>query len=188
MKTPRIVVISAPSGGGKTTLIRALLKLNPKLQSVITHTTRTMRPGEIEDVHYHFVDSTVFEEMITQDAFIEWAKVYDQYYGASKMAVQKVLDQNKIPIINLDWQGAQNVRRIYGIDALTIFILPPNLEALEQRLQSRGDSPANIQKRLGLAEEEIAHAKEYDYIVMNDDFNKALDHLQEILQAALNKA
>lgn len=182
MNNAKIIVFSAPSGGGKTTLIQALRQRFPHLEGVITHTTRPMREGEVSDVHYHFVDAPTFEAMIKNHEFIEWARVYDQYYGTSKKAVETVLQHHKTPILNVDWQGAQSVRAIYGKQALTIFILPPNLNELENRLKRRGDAPLNIQKRLTSATEEIAHADEYDHVVMNDDFNHAVNQLSLILQ------
>lgn len=176
----KIIVISAPSGGGKTTLIRALLQNNPQLQNVITHTTRPPRNQEIHKVHYHFVDVPTFKAMIQNDDFVEWAQVYGHYYGTSKTAINTVLAQGKIPILNIDWQGAQNVRKIYGKAAVTVFILPPSLTELEKRLRTRGDSAENIQKRLATAEAEIAHAEEYDFVVTNDNFETALLALAEI--------
>jgi len=180
MTQPRIIVISAPSGGGKTTLIRALLEQKPNLAGVITHTTRPMREGEVHDVHYHFVDAPTFEKMIQQEDFVEWAKVYDQYYGTSKAAIEKVTAQGQIPIINLDWQGAENLRRLFPKQVLTIFILPPDLKTLEARLIARGDSNLQIQKRLALAEAEIQHSKEYDHVILNDNFADALESLSQL--------
>ncbi len=174
-------MISAPSGGGKTTLIQALLQKNSQIQSVVTHTTRPMREGEINDTHYHFVSVHQFEGMIHNHELIEWAHVYDQYYGTSKAAIDKVLKENKTPILNIDWQGAQNVRKLYSERALMIFILPPNLSELETRLKARGDSNESIARRLASAEEEITHAEEYDHVIVNDHFEQALQELEQLI-------
>ncbi len=174
------IVISAPSGAGKTTLIRALLTEHPELEHVVTHTTRSMRPGEINGKDYHFIDAPTFEARIQQDYFVEWARVHGEYYGTSNMAIQKIIHAGKKPILNIDWQGAQRAREIYGKNLLSIFILPPSLEELECRLKARGDSPENIQKRLAIAETEISHAKDFDHVIVNDDFNQTLLELKSL--------
>ena len=140
-----------------------------------------MRESEINNVHYHFIDMRTFNAMIEQDEFVEWAKIYDHRSGTSKAAIEKILKNKQIPILNLDWQGAQSVRSIYGNQVLSIFILPPNLTELERRLKARGDSPASIERRLASAEAEIAHAEEYDHVIVNDTFEHALQELQNLI-------
>ncbi len=181
MQPNKIIVISAPSGAGKTTLIRALLAENPNLEHVITHTTRAMRPGEVNGKDYHFIDQQTFQRYIDSDYFIEWAKVHGEYYGTSQAAIQTVLDAGRQPILNIDWQGAQRARTLYGKNLISIFVLPPSLQELEYRLRARGDSETQIQKRLGMAEEEISHAHEFDHILTNDQFAETLRDLREVL-------
>ncbi len=176
----KAIVISAPSGAGKTTLIRALLLDHPELEHVVTHTTRAMRPGEIDGKDYHFIDAPTFEKQIQQNYFIEWARVHGEYYGTSNAAIQKILNAGKHPILNIDWQGAKRARELYGKDLISIFVLPPSLQELECRLTARGDSPDTIQKRLAIAETEISHARDFDHIITNDDFDRTLMELKSI--------
>lgn len=180
-----VFVISAPSGGGKTSLVNALKKTEPALEHVVTHTTRAMRVDEIANVHYHFVSHSEFQQLIAQDDLVEWAEVYGQYYGTSKAAVDRVLQQHKYPVLNIDWQGARNIRKIYGTQAKTIFILPPSLAELQKRLEQRGDSHENIQKRVMAAQDEMNHANEYDAVILNECFDTALAELKAVIQASL---
>ena len=180
MHQHKAIVISAPSGAGKTTLIRALLAEHPELEHVVTHTTRPMRPGETDGQDYHFIDVPTFKQRIQEDYFIEWAPVHSEYYGTSKAAIQKILDAGKHPILNIDWQGARRAREIYGQNLISIFILPPSLEELKSRLQNRGDSPDNIQKRLAMAEAEISHASDFDHVITNDQFDHTLLKLKAL--------
>ncbi len=180
-----IFVISAPSGGGKTTLVNALKKSEPCLEHVVTHTTRAERPGEENGIHYHFVSKQEFQTLIHTDALIEWAEVYGHYYGTSKAAVEQVLARKKYPILNIDWQGARNIRKIYGRTAVTIFILPPSLKELQKRLEARGDTASSIQSRLTHLEDELGHAEEYECVILNECFETALRDLKAIIHTAL---
>ncbi|WP_392566770.1 guanylate kinase [Utexia brackfieldae] len=179
-----LFIISAPSGAGKSSLINAYLNTQTtrKTKVSISHTTRDSRPGEQDGQHYHFVDKTTFEQMIAQQAFIEYAKVYDNYYGTSRQAIEGCLEQNIDVFLDIDWQGAQQVRQAMP-DAKSIFILPPSLTELENRLIKRGqDSEEIIKKRMLKAQSEISHYAEYDYLIINDDFNHSLTQLQMITQ------
>ena len=178
-----IFVISAPSGTGKTTLVQALLAQDANIKNAITHTTRPKRSGEKDGIHYHFVSKTEFLRLKEQDFFIETAEVYGHYYGTSCTAVTDILAQNKDVVLNIEWQGAQNVRKRFQTQAITIFITPPCLETLRVRMQHRGDAAAEIENRIHSAQTELAHIAEYDYLIINDQFDDALTHLESIIQA-----
>lgn len=178
-----LYTVSAPSGAGKTSLVKALLDQCPALQVSISHTTRPQRPGEIDGVNYHFVNHSVFTEMVSRSEFLEQAEVFGNLYGTSQSWVEKTLAAGQSVILEIDWQGAQQVRRLMP-DSIGIFILPPSLEALLQRLNGRGqDDDAVIKKRMALAHDEIAHYAEADYLVVNDTFDKALADLAAIIRA-----
>lgn len=176
-----LYIVSAPSGGGKTSLVRELLAREPRMRLSVSHTTRAMRPGEEQGVHYHFVSPERFQGMIAQEAFLEYARVFDNYYGTSKAAVTELLDSGQDVILEIDWQGSRQVRRLYS-EVVTIFILPPSREVLEQRLRARGqDSEDIIARRLQEARLDISHYTEYDYLLVNDDFKRAVAGLQSII-------
>lgn len=177
-----IFVISAPSGTGKTSLVKSLMKEDPKLRSAITHTTRKKRPDEADGVHYHFVNKDGFIKLKTQDFFIESAEIYGEYYGTSKKAIENILTKHQDVIINLDWQGAQNLREIFKDQVVSIFVLPPSINELRSRMTARGDHDGDIEGRLKAAEAEIAHAKEYNYRIMNDNFDHAFNDLKSIIR------
>lgn len=178
-----LYTVSAPSGAGKTSLVKALLDQCPALQVSISHTTRPQRPGEIDGVNYHFVNHSVFSEMVNRREFLEQAEVFGNLYGTSQSWVEKTLTAGQSVILEIDWQGAQQIRRLMP-DSIGIFILPPSLEALLQRLNGRGqDDDAVIKKRMALAHDEIAHYAEADYLVVNDTFDKALADLAAIIRA-----
>ncbi len=178
-----LYIFAAPSGAGKTSLIKALRERRPELALSISHTTRPMRLGEESGVHYHFVDQPVFIEMVNQGAFLEHAEVFGNYYGTSEAAVREQLQRGIDLILEIDWQGAQQVRRCFP-EAIGIFILPPNREALRQRLSDRGqDDEAVIQGRMDQAVSEMSHYAEFDYLVINDDFDTALSELEAIIVA-----
>ena len=175
-----LYVISAPSGAGKTSLVKALIETTPELSVSISHTTRAIRPGEQDGVNYHFVSVEAFQELVQKSSFLEHAQVFDNYYGTSRNSVLKQLEQGDDLILEIDWQGARQVcDEIPG--TISIFILPPSREELERRLQSRGqDCDEIIARRMKDAKSEISHYKEFDYIVINDDFDIALTELREI--------
>jgi len=182
-KMANIFIVSAPSGCGKTSLVKALLESMSDLCVSISHTTRTPRPGEIDGENYHFVSKEKFNDMCSEGAFVEHAEVFGNYYGSAKKTISKDLEQNKDVILEIDWQGAQQVKK--NVAALSIFILPPTKEALLSRLQGRGqDSEEVINKRMADAEDEMSHFYEFDFVVFNDDFDTALEDLKHIIFSA----
>lgn len=176
-----LYIISAPSGAGKTSLVRELLAREPSLTLSVSHTTRARRPGEEHGVHYYFVDPEQFQGMVSQGAFLEHARVFDNYYGTSKAAVTELLHNGRDVVLEIDWQGARQVHGLFP-GAVTIYILPPSREVLEQRLRARGqDSEAIIARRMQEAREDISHYTEYDFLLVNDDFGQAVADLQSII-------
>lgn len=181
--TGTLYIVSAPSGAGKTSLVKALIDVEPQIRVSVSHTTRAMRPGEVNGVNYHFVEREEFVKMIEHGDFLERAEVFGNLYGTSQSHLQQTLDEGHDLILEIDWQGAQQVRRLMP-QAKSIFILPPTQEALRQRLTNRGqDSDEVIDKRMREAVSEMAHYVEYDYLVINDDFAHALIDLQAIFRA-----
>jgi guanylate kinase len=181
-----LYTVSAPSGAGKTSLVQALIEQDLSIQVSISHTTRIIRPGETGGVDYHFVDQSIFLAMLEQTAFLEHAKVFDNYYGTSQQWVKETLAKGLDVILEIDWQGAAQVRKLMP-EAVAIFILPPSKIALEQRLTGRGqDSQEIIDKRMSEAQNEMSHYVEADYLVINDDFNAALTELAAIFIAQRN--
>ena len=182
-KSGKLIVISAPSGAGKTTLVEALCEADPKLMLSVSHTTRAKREGETDGVAYHFTDVNSFNEMVEQDQFLEHAEVYDNYYGTSKTSLESQLSKGIDVILEIDWQGAKSVRQLMP-ECISIFILPPSYQALETRLTGRrGDVAGTIQRRMDDAINELSHYKEYDYLVINDEFELALAELQDLFAA-----
>lgn len=180
-----LYVVSAPSGAGKSSLIKAYLTQYAQSQAAVSvsHTTRLARPGEVNGQHYHFVDKAQFENMIKEDDFFEWAEVFGHYYGTSKAAIEQTLAQGIDVFLDIDWQGARQVKKLKP-DTQTIFIAPPSKAELLSRLQKRGqDSEAVIAGRMAEAKSEISHYNEFDYIVVNDDFEQALKDFAAILIA-----
>ena len=178
-----LFILSAPSGAGKSSLITALLKKHADMKVSVSHTTRDPRPGEENAVHYHFVSADEFKALIAKDDFFEWAKVFDNYYGTSKQAIESQLDAGIDVFLDIDWQGAQQVRKIMP-SVQTIFILPPSKEELEQRLNNRGqDSAEVIAGRMAQAQSETSHYNEYDFVVVNDEFDTALSDIETIVMA-----
>lgn len=178
-----LYIISAPSGAGKTTLVKALLANTDNLKVSVSHTTRPAREGEVHGINYYFVDKTEFEAMLAENHFLEHASVFGHYYGTSRTWVESQLKQGIDIILEIDWQGAAKVRQLMP-NALSIFILPPSKQTLSQRLYGRGkDSEDVIQRRLQEAIEEMSHCHEFNYLVVNDDFDKALQDLQAIIHS-----
>ncbi|PLT26806.1 guanylate kinase [Pseudoalteromonas sp. MelDa3] len=178
-----LFILSAPSGAGKSSLINALLKKHADMKVSVSHTTRAPRPGEENGVHYHFVSTDEFKALIAKDDFFEWAQVFDNYYGTSKQAIESQLDAGIDVFLDIDWQGAQQVRKIMP-SVQTIFILPPSKEELEQRLNNRGqDSVEIIASRMAKAQSETSHYNEYDFVIVNDDFESALADIEIIVMA-----
>ncbi len=178
-----LFIISAPSGAGKTSLVKALLDSDPQLQVSISYTTRNPRPQEINGIDYHFVTIPDFQAMLEQNTFLEYAKVFDNYYGTSQVWLEEQLSNGKDIILEIDWQGAQQVRAKMP-KAVSIFILPPSKNTLEQRLRNRAqDSEEIIARRLKDAVSDMSHYHEFDYVVINDDFNIAFNDLQMIIKS-----
>jgi guanylate kinase len=177
-----LFIISAPSGAGKSTLINGLLKQHADMQLSVSHTTRAPRPGETNGVQYHFTDVPSFKQLIAEDQFIEWAEVFGNYYGTSKAALADKLAQGIDVFLDIDWQGARQIKQQLPF-VTSIFILPPSVATLEQRLNQRGqDSAEVIAGRMAKARDEISHAGEYDYWVVNDDLELALQQFSGIIQ------
>ncbi len=177
-------VLSSPSGAGKTTLSKRLIAQNPDLVLSMSATTRAPRPGEVDGQDYMFVDEGKFLEMAGDGQFYEWAKVFDHYYGTPKAAVEEALEEGRDVVFDIDWQGARALAKSAPADVVRVFILPPSLKLLRDRLNKRAqDSEEIIQGRMARAKEEIEHWHEYDYVVLNDDFSRALEKLSEILHA-----
>lgn len=182
-----LFILSAPSGAGKSTLYKALLAQDEQVRISVSHTTRAARTGEEDGREYFFIDADSFLDMIAEDAFVEHAQVFDNYYGTSKKAIADMLDQGLDVILEIDWQGARQVRELYP-DALSIFILPPSTQALDERLRGRGtDSDEVIERRMSKAVSEMSHYDEYDYVVINDDLDQALTEMQAIFTAMRNR-
>jgi guanylate kinase len=179
-----LLIVSAPSGTGKTTLVKALVASLPDIVVSVSYTTRLKRPLEQEGVHYHFIERAAFTAMVEQEHYLEHAQVFGQQYGTSRSAIDHQLAQGLDVILEIDWQGASQVRRRTP-DCVSIFIVPPSLEALEQRLRARSqDSDEIIAHRMRAAVAELRHYSEFDYLVVNDDFDQALTALKAIVLAS----
>ncbi|KKO17805.1 MULTISPECIES: guanylate kinase [Pseudomonas] len=178
-----LYIVSAPSGAGKTSLVTALIKADKRVSVSVSHTTRAMRPGEQHGVNYHFVSHDDFKGLIAKGDFLEHAEVFGNFYGTSRSALQEVLDQGNDLILEIDWQGAQQVRKLMP-EALSVFILPPSQQALRERLDGRGqDSEEIIAGRMKEAVSEMVHYDEYDYVIINDDFDVALEDLKAVFRS-----
>lgn len=183
MSKGTLYIFSAPSGAGKTSLVKALTSSLSDISVSVSHTTRPMREGEVDGVHYHFVDKAQFQSLVDQNQFLEHACVFGNDYGTSHAHLQEQLEQGQDIILEIDWQGGAQVRKLVP-DSVSVFILPPSRQALEERLTGRGqDSPEVIHQRLQEAHEEMLHFGEYDYLIINDNFNHALQELSIIVQA-----
>jgi guanylate kinase len=179
-----LFIVAAPSGAGKSSLVSALLQSDSQVRLSISHTTRQARPGEASGREYHFAARETFEAMIAAGDFLEHANVYGNLYGTSKSWIGETLSSGLDVILEIDWQGARQVRRLFA-DCVGIYILPPSLEVLEQRLRDRGqDNPEVIATRLAAAREDMGHLSEFDYVIINNDFQEALADLCAIFRAA----
>jgi guanylate kinase len=177
----KLFVIAAPSGAGKTSLVRALMQRRPTLRFSISYTTRAQRPTERDEHDYFFVNQAKFEQMRDAGEFLEHARVFDNYYGTSRSQVERLLDASQDVLLEIDWQGAQQIRRTLP-ECRSIFVLPPSRAALEQRLRGRGtDSDEVIARRLRDSLADLSHWREFDYIVVNDDFDRATGELEAIV-------
>ena len=181
--TGNIFIVVAPSGAGKTSLVAALLNAEPSVELSISYSTRLPRKGEVDGEHYHFVDQSTFKSMIERGDFLEYAEVYGNYYGTSAPWIRDRLEVGHDILLEIDWQGAEQVRKIFP-EAIGIFIAPPSIEELEHRLRGRAlDSEDVIYRRLASARAEIGKSADYDYIVVNDDFERARLDLISIVRA-----
>ena len=179
-----VFIVSAPSGAGKTSLVRALLDADPQVKLSVSYTTRAPRPGEAGGQHYHFVDSNAFMVMLNRGDFLESAEVYGNHYGTSQRWIETQLALGLDILLEIDWQGAIQVRKLVP-QAISIFIIPPSVQALKARLTGRGqDSEAVIAKRVAAAREDMAHFSEFDYVIINDDFAAAAADLQAVVKAS----
>ena len=178
-----LFIVSSPSGGGKTSLVKTLLEAEPALRLSVSYTTRPPRPGETDGRDYHFVTLPVFERMLEAGEFLESAVIYGNRYGTSQKLIEREQAQGRDVVLEIDWQGAQQIRRVMR-QVVSVFILPPSPEVLEARLRARGqDSEDVVARRLASAREEISHVSEYEYVIINDDFNRAAQDLRSIIRA-----
>lgn len=176
-----LFIISAPSGGGKTSLIKKLVDDLPNIKVSVSHTTRQKRPAEKHGIHYFFIDDAHFQQMINENAFVEHARVFNHYYGTSIAQINDQLYAGIDIVLDIDWQGAQQIKCIFP-NAISIFIVPPSLEVLQQRLTNRQqDDEQTILNRMQRAHDELSHYAEFDYLIVNDNFNKAADELMTIV-------
>ena len=179
-----LFIISAPSGAGKTSLVHALLNINPHIDLSVSYTTRDPRSGEQDGKDYHFVSREVFLEMAKRGEFLESAEVYGNFYGTSQIWISQEIAKGRDILLEIDWQGAAQVRRLFA-ESISIFILPPSLQALERRLTGRGkDNAAVIAKRLAAVREDVAHVAEFDYVIINDNLDEALRELNAVVLSA----
>ena len=179
-----LLALSRPSGAGKTPLSKRLLSQNPDVILSVSATTRQPRPGEVDGQDYHFLSVEDFKDKIEAGEFFEWAEVFGRYYGTPKSPVMEAVEEGRDVVFDIDWQGAQALAEQAPEDTVRIFILPPSLELLEDRLRKRGqDTPDVIKGRMERAKDEISHWHEYDYVIVNDDFARALEKLNQILHA-----
>lgn len=184
-----MLVLASPPGGGKTSVSRELMKRDPNTTVSVSATTRAMRPGEVDGQHYHFVTREKFEQMIESGEMLEHALVYNNYfYGTPKAPVEKALVAGKDVLFDIDWQGNLSLKNMLPADVVSIFLLPPSWQELSHRLHNRAqDSEEEIERRLSKAQDEIAHYREFDYVIVNNDFEETMSRVQAILEAERQK-
>jgi guanylate kinase len=186
-KDGNIIVISAPSGTGKTTIIRSILKILPDVVYSISATTREKRPSEHDGVDYFFIDEETFQQKINDHEFVEWEKVYDYFYGTPKSFVEKVISEGKSILLEVDVKGALSIKKVYP-DAIMIYLLPPSLEELEKRLKERKtESEKDFQKRIERAKMELSLKGKFDYFIVNNNLNTAILELKELIEKITNE-
>jgi guanylate kinase len=179
----QLFIVAAPSGGGKTSLVNQLIRILPDIELSISHTTRAARPKEKDGKDYFFVNKSEFEKMVTEQAFLEFAQVFENFYGTSKQQIENRLSQGIDVVLDIDWQGAQQIRQFLP-SAVSIFLIPPSLDILRERLQNRQQDKAEvIEKRMHQAQDELRHYPEFDYLIVNKEFNLALEQLKSIVLA-----
>ncbi|TGX52698.1 guanylate kinase [Sphingomonas gei] len=179
-----LFVLSSPSGAGKSTIARKLLKADPFLEMSVSYTTRPIRPGEVDGVDYHFIDLEKFREMVSNNEFLEWAHVFDHRYGTPREGVNKILASGRDVLFDIDWQGAQQLFQLAGGDVVRVFILPPSLKELHERLIRRATDPVEvIDARMARATNEVSHWDGYDYVLVNDEVEECFESVHTILQA-----
>ncbi|HRP75311.1 MAG TPA: guanylate kinase [Rhodocyclaceae bacterium] len=179
-----LTIITAPSGAGKTTLVRGLLERDPLVKLSVSYTTRDPRPGEEDGREYHFVDVATFRELRDRGEFLEWAEVHGNYYASSRVWLREQITAGHDILLEIDWQGAQQVRKVFT-DAVGVFVLPPSLDVLEERLRGRGtDSDDVITRRLLAARSEMRHVGEFDYVILNNELRDAIDDLVAVVHAS----
>lgn len=179
-----MLVISSPSGAGKSTIARNVLEADPTMSMSVSVTTRQRRPSEIEGVHYHFISHKEFERLKQSDSLLEWAEVHGNFYGTPREAAENAMAEGRDMLFDIDWQGAQQLQEKMPADVVSIFILPPTMDELQSRLNRRAEDSADvIATRLANARAEIAHWREYDYVVVNDDLDRAFTSVKAIVEA-----
>ena len=182
-KKGMIFILSSPSGVGKTTLTKKIVKKNIDFKISVSHTTRKPRPNEINGKDYHFVTEKEFDELIKKDSFYEYANIFDNRYGTSKKRVVELLNEGKNVLFDIDWQGTQQLKKNKNLSIVTFFILPPNIEVLKERLLNRHEGQEKIiEKRMNKFNQEVSHWNEYNYVVINDDLNTCYEKLLEIIK------
>ena len=181
-KKGMMIILSSPSGAGKTTLTKKLAENNSQFVISVSYTTRKPRPNEIDGKDYHFVNSKEFNDLIKKNNFYEYAKIFDNYYGTHKKSVNELLSKKKDVLFDIDWQGTKQLKKIKDFNVISIFILPPNIKILKDRLLNRHEGQYKvIEKRMNKFQEEISHWNEYKYVVINDDLDKCYKHIVDII-------
>ena len=179
-----MIVLSSPSGAGKTTLTKKIAENNPEFVISISHTTRKPRPNEIDGKDYFFVNENDFNSLVNKDSFFEHANIFDNYYGTTKKTVLKLLSEGKDVLFDIDWQGTQQLKKIKNLSLITFFILPPNLKVLKERLLNRHEGQEKIiEKRMNKFNEEVSHWNEYNYVIINDDLDKCYNKILDIMMS-----